>query len=180
MLLWREQPKEDVSEARKEVSWYHRFRMAAVTAGVGAVLWTILMIIPAPPFSSALPILVGGGPGTWLLLGYVLYVVAGFCSLAGMSALLLPYGEGDSGSPSDSLLTVGLGLYYVGVTATSLMLGLAGYAGGYASTISRLPEQSIESLLAPFVWPVTVAVLAACAGALIILATMARAHGGQK
>jgi hypothetical protein len=168
-----------VSAAKKETSWSYRFRMAAVTAGVGAVVWTILMIIPAAPFSSVQPILVGGGPGTWLLLGYVLYMVAGFCALAGMSALL-PVGNAPGAPSFDSFLTAGLGLYYAGVTATSVLLGLAGYVGGYASTISRLPEQSIEGQLSPYVGPITFAALAACAGALIILVSLSRTHAGQK
>jgi hypothetical protein len=166
-----------VSAPKKEVSWSYRFRMAAVSSGVGAVVWTVLMIIPAPPFSSVQPILVGGGPGTWLLLGYVLYVVAGFCALAGMSALLI--GNGTRGPAYGTLLTAGLALYYAGVTATSFLLGLAGYVGGYASSISHLPEPSIESLLTPYVEPVTLGALAACAGALIIMLSLGRAYAGH-
>jgi hypothetical protein len=164
-----------VSAAKKETSWSYRFRMAAVTSGVGAVAWTILMIIPAAPFSSAQPILVGGGPGAWLLLGYVLYLVAGFCALAAMSALL-PEGSGYGGSTFGSLLGAGLGLYYAGVTAACVLLGIAGYVGGYASTISRLPVQSVESQLSPYVWPVSFAAFAACAGALFILVSLGRMH----
>ncbi|MGA1975396.1 MAG: hypothetical protein ABSG92_07145 [Conexivisphaerales archaeon] len=168
-----------MSSAKKEVSWSYRFRMAAVSSGVGAVIWTVLMIIPASPFSSVQPILVGGGPGTWLLLGYVLYMVAGFCALAGMSALLHTIENAPRGSAFDALLMAGLGLYYAGVTATSLLLGWAGYVGGYANTISRLPESSIESLLTPYVQPVTLGALAACAGALIIMLSLGLRYAGE-
>ena len=56
------------------------------------------------------------------------------------------------------------------------LLGLAGYLGGYASSIQRLPDPSIESILLPFVDPVTVAALAACAGVTLLLIAMSQVH----
>lgn len=159
-------------------AWHQRFRAASISAGVGAVLWTLLMVLPFAPFSSIPPILVGGGPGTWLLLGYVLYLVAGFGGLTGMSVLLYLLERREPKRANGGMMGAGLALYYAGTTLASALLGLAGYSGGYAFSIQHLPDPSIETVLLPYVEPVTLAVLVSCAGALIVFLDLAFAGRG--
>jgi hypothetical protein len=70
------------------------------------------------------------------------------------------------------LMWAGLVLYYGGVTIATVLLGFAGYFGGYAFSIQHLPDPSIEAILLPYVEPVTLSVLVACAGALIVFLNM--------
>jgi len=148
--------------------WHQWLRIAALTSGVGAIAWTILMILPFSPFSSIPPIIVGGGPGTWLVLGYLLYLVTGFGGLSALSVLLYPLESGGR-RPVGWVMAFGVCLYYAGSSIACWLLGIAGYAGGYAFSIQRLSNPSIQSILAPYLDPVTLAALAACAGAALML-----------
>lgn len=127
------------------------------------------MILPIFPFSSVPPILVGGGPGTWLLMGYVLYLVAGFGGLAGLAALAHDE-EAELGRLAGWTMALGLTLYYGGMTASCALLGIAGYFGGYGYSIQHLSDPSIQSILLPYFDPTTLAALVACAGAALLLA----------
>jgi len=152
--------------------WSRRFRVAALTAGLGAVVWTILMILPVEPFSSIPPVLVGGGPGIWLLLGYLMYIVGGFGGLSILSSMLYPLERDGSWRPDGAILGLGLALFYAGVTCASVLLGLAGFTGGYAYSIDHAADTSIVSILQPYVGLVTFAALAASAGAAIVLSLL--------
>jgi hypothetical protein len=161
-----------VNRKREAGHWLPTFRAAAYTAGGGAIVWTLLMILPFQPFSSIPPIIVGGGPGTWLLLGYLLYLVAGFGGLSALTALLSSLGGRGLGGSLGWAMKLGLALYYAGVTVACVLLGFAGYSGGYAYSIQHLPDPSIETILLPYLDPVTLAALAGCAGATLLLLSM--------
>jgi heme/copper-type cytochrome/quinol oxidase subunit 1 len=148
--------------------------MASYTAAVGAMIWTVAIVLPFPPFSYIPPIIVGGGPGTWFMVGYLLYIVVGFAGLAAFSSILYMVERGEGRRADGVALLAGLPLLYFGVTAASIMLGMAGFEGGYARSIQHASEQAIEGILQPYVNPITVSALAAVAGAGLSVLGVAR------
>jgi heme/copper-type cytochrome/quinol oxidase subunit 1 len=153
-------------------TWHPLFREASYTAGVGAVIWTLVIILPVQPFASIPPIIAGGGPGTWFVLAYLLYILAGFVGLSVLSSMVYFREVVDSRKLSDGMMSVGLVLFYGGVTITCLLLGIAGYRGGYAITISSLPVTSVEAVLLPYVDSITIGALVACVGALVLFSNV--------
>jgi hypothetical protein len=145
--------------------WYKRFRTAAYVTVVGSMIWTIVIVLPFVPLSYLPPIMIGGGPGTWLLLGYVLYLTVGVGGFAGLSAFLFTMETYESRTFNGRIMSTGLILLYLGVTAGSVLLGIAGAIGGYALTIQHSTVGATQSLLSPYVDPITIASLLAVAGA---------------
>jgi hypothetical protein len=155
--------------------WYRRFRTAAYLNAVGSILWTIAILLPFTPFSYLPPIIVGGGPGVWFLLGYVLYVAVGVGGFAGFSALLFEIETYEGRSPEKTVMLFGLILSLIGVAITCVLLGIAGASGGYALTIAHASENATEALLVPYVNPITTASLITVAGAAVSMYGMATA-----
>jgi hypothetical protein len=145
--------------------WYKRFRTAAYVTVLGSMIWTIIIVLPFVPLSYLPPIIIGGGPGTWLALGYVLYLSVGVGGFAGLSAFLFTIETYEDRTLNDRIMLSGLILLYVGVTVGSVLLGVAGAIGGYALTIQHATADAAQSLLTPYVDPITVASLVAVAGA---------------
>jgi hypothetical protein len=63
--------------SRSRPYWYRRFRGVAYAFTIAALAWTVVVVLPWAPFSYLPPIIVGGGPGTWFILGYFLFVAVG-------------------------------------------------------------------------------------------------------
>jgi hypothetical protein len=145
--------------------WYRQFRTAAYLNAVGSILWTIAILLPFTPFSYLPPIIVGGGPGVWFLLGYVLYVAVGVGGFAGFSALLFQIETYEKRLPEKTVMLSGLILSLIGVVITCVLLGVAGASGGYALTIAHVSENATAALLVPYVNPITATSLIAVAGA---------------
>jgi hypothetical protein len=153
----------------ERVFWYKRFRTAAYVTALGSMIWTILIVLPLVPLSYLPPIMIGGGPGTWFLLGYVVYLTVGVGGFAGLSAFLFSIETYECRILNGRIMLTGLILLYLGVTAGSILLGIAGASGGYALTIQHATMNAAQNLLSPYVDPITVACLVAVVGAVALM-----------
>ena len=144
---------------------YKRFRTAAYITIVGSAVWTIAIILPFAPFSYLPPLMIGGGPGTWFLLAYILYVAVGIGGIGALSAFLFAIETYERRILNDSIMLPGLVLLYLGMTLGCVLLGIAGAVGGYALTVQHSTVNATQTLLSPFVNPITLASLGAVAGA---------------
>ena len=127
------------------------------------MLWTVSAVLPLAPFSYLPPIIVGGGPGNWFLLGYILYLSVGVGGFAAFSAFLFEIETYEGRTLHDGVMLLGLVMLFGGVTVGCVLLGVAGAVGGYALTIRH--TSSAQSLLSFYVNPITAASMIAVAGA---------------
>jgi len=139
--------------------WYRRFRAAAYVSAAGLTVLTLLIVLPFHPFSYLPPIIEGGGPGTWFLLGYILYAAVGFGGFAGLSALMFAVETYEGRRANDTVMAAGFILLFAGVTVTSILLLLAGALGGYAINIEGNTTQFAQGILSPYVDPITLSSL---------------------
>jgi len=161
--------------AVEKTLWYRRFRTAAYANAVGSMLWTIAIVLPFAPYSYLQPIMVGGGPGTWFLVGYILYPTVGVGGFASISSILFVIETYEQRNLSHGVMLTGLILLYGGVLAGCVLLGIAGMSGGYAIIIQHSTVSVAQSVLSPYVTPITTASLAAVAGAGVSIYGMATA-----
>lgn len=155
--------------SRADVQWYRRFRTAAYISVAGLMLLTFIMVIPSKPFSYLPPIIVSGGPGLWLLLGYVLYAAVGFGGFASLSALLFTIETHEGRRPDGRVMSAGFVLLFAGLNLTCILLILAGVIGGYASAIQGAATQTVEANLNPYVYPTTFTSLLSVVGAGLLI-----------
>lgn len=149
-------------------------RRLALIDAVVASIWTLILLIRVKPFSYLLPIMAEGGPGTWLILGYILFITVGFCGLLGFSTFYTQLEE--EGYVVDRRLAAfGVVALYVGATSATVLLGFGGALGGYARSIQHLPTQQVQAILEPFVDVVTAFAAVAVMGVLINVAAIAGA-----
>jgi len=163
------------SASGKKQLWYRKFRGAAFASAAGILVWTVAMALPFQPFSYLPPIIVGGGPGTWFLLAYLLALAVGVAGFGTFSSFLQTIEIQESRSVSPSAMWPAFILLCAGFASSCLLLAVAGASGGYASTISNASGTSVEDLLRPFVYPVTASTLTAVVGAALALYAMIRA-----
>jgi hypothetical protein len=159
---------------RRLYAWY---RILCFVNVFIALAWTVLVILPFTPFSYALPIMEGGGPGQWLTVGYLLFVSVGIGLLGWLSGAIHTIEVGEGRNLSASLALPGLALLFIGVDLSCVTLGYAGAIGGYQSTIGLASTAALKQLLSPFVDPITALVLVAIAGSVLTLLAMIRARG---
>lgn len=152
----------------KNSSLYRKLRKLALINTIIAAIWTLLFILPFDFSQSLLRILVGGGPGIWLIIGYVLFIVIGCLGLIGLSVLVLNLDETVVRS-KNTLLIVGILIFYIGVMGSTLGLGLAGALGGYSTTILHAPIANTEAVLQPFEKPIQVFSAMAIVGVLMLI-----------
>lgn len=161
--------------------WAGRFVWAAVLQGLIAVIVTVLVVDPlsyfnAKPYFDPAMIIAGGGAGTWLFVGYVLYILVGVVGVA-VTALFYLFIEGTSGKvyygASNVLAWGHYVLMNVGVAASMLLMVYAGYLGGWAGAavaeggLGYTDEQIHVHYLSQFVDPIGALVLVACIGAIL-------------
>ena len=158
-----------------EVLWYRRFRAAAYASAIGLIILSVLIVLPLRPFSYLPPIIVGGSAGEWLLLGYVLYGAVGFCGFAAVSSLLFVLESHEGRRVDGRVMGAALVLLFAGVTASCLLLVLAGALGGYDITIEGQTTQAAGKLLGAYVYPVTLTVLSAVVGTCLLVLGMSSA-----
>jgi hypothetical protein len=157
--------------------WHARFRIAFYANAFGALIWTVLMVLPFAPFSYVPPIMVAGGPGQWLVVAYLLFVSVGAGGFGWLSGLLKTIEVDENRRMEPFLMLPGFVLLYVGATVSCVLLGYAGWVGGYESTISGGPVTPLHDLLSPYLYPATSTVLMAVFGAFLTLLAMIRARG---
>ena len=160
----------------KKPLWYRKYRGAAYLCTFAALIWTVVIVLPYPPFSYLPPIIAGGGPGTWLVLAYVLFIVVGIGGFGSLSAFLTTVEIHEGRAIDARTMWPALVLLSVGVTGSCLLLGLAGASGGYAATYGASSANSIDSLLSPYVDPITTLTLVAVIGAGLAVLSMVRAR----
>ncbi|MGC8558537.1 MAG: hypothetical protein ACP5NC_06055 [Nitrososphaeria archaeon] len=162
------------------VLWYKVFRNAAYINALVSVIWTTLLIIPSPPFSYLLVIVERGGPGTWFLVAYFLYLIAGSVGFATISSMLYIMEIYEKRTINRIAMYLGFSFYYVGVLLSSVMLGVAGEMGGYEMYLVDYPEIKVASMLSSFVYPITFTAFLAVIGIImiIIVLTSSRAQQG--
>ena len=156
--------------------WYRRYRGAAYLSTLAALAWTVAIVLPVTPFSYIPPIIVGGGPGIWFLLAYVLFMVVGIGGFGALSAFLTTVELHEERVVSSRMMWPALLLLSVGGAGSCLLLAVAGAVGGYAATYSLSTTTSIDSLLSPYVWPITILVLVTVTGAALAVLSMVRAR----
>lgn len=156
--------------------WYGRFRTAAFLSTIAALIWTLIIVLPFEPFSYLPPIIVGGGPGIWFVLAYVLFVVTGIGGFGAISGILTTVELHEGRTVDGRLMWPALVLMCVGTAGSCILLGVAGAVGGYSSTIQLSPTDAIKNLLAPYVNPITTLVVIAVIGAALAVLSMVRAR----
>lgn len=159
--------------------WYRRYRGAAYLSTLAALVWTVIIVLPFAPMSYLPPIIVGGGPGVWFVLAYVLFIVVGLGGFGALSAFLTTVELHENRTIDSRTMWPALALLSVGLVGSSLLLAVAGAIGGYASTHPLSTSTSIDSLLSPYVYPTTALVLLAVAGAALAVLSMVRARWPQ-
>jgi len=147
-------------------SMHKLLRKVALANAVAASIWTLVMVLPLEPIPLLLRIIVGGGPGTWFVIGYLLFIIVGFCGFAGLSYIYY-MAEKEGSKINNQLAILGLVLTCIGTIAASIMLQLAGALGGYEYTIMRSPTEKIRSLLEPLVNPLRLFTIMASIGVIL-------------
>jgi hypothetical protein len=113
-------------------NWSARFVRLSVANGALAAAWTIFMIWPWTTPAPSM-ILAEGSAGTWLLFGYLLYLVVGVVAIA-VTAIFYFFLEGIQTtvySGFRSALAWGhLTLMEVGVVGATFLMMYGGYLGG--------------------------------------------------
>ena len=156
--------------------WYRRYRGAAYLSTLAALLWTAVIVLPFAPFSYLPPIIVGGGPGIWFVLAYLLFVVAGIGGFGALSAFLTTVELHENRTIDPRTMWPALILLSAGVAGSCLLLAVAGAVGGYAATYELSTTTSIDHLLSPYVYPISTLVLITVVGAVLAVLSMVRAR----
>jgi hypothetical protein len=144
--------------------WYKRFRAAAYVNAIAWAAWTILILLPFAPFSYLQPIMVGGGAGTWFLLGYLLFPAVAVGGSTAISSLVFVIEIHERRRLNYGIMLTGLILLYAGVLTGCFLLAVAGASGGYALVIQHSTANNAQILLSSYVDPITAASLVAVTG----------------
>jgi hypothetical protein len=159
--------------------WTKRFIAAAIIQGAIIVALTAFLVMSQISFlkPEVSRVIAAGGAGTWFTFGYIIYIVVGVIGVA-LSALFYYYIERmlekqyDNTRVAKALAWSHLVLMNVGTTAATGMLMYAGYISGAA----MLPlsaggkgfnQGQTHEILAPFVEPISVAILLLVLGVLL-------------
>ena len=137
--------------------------------------WTVAILLPFPPFSYLQPIMVGGGAGTWFLVGYLLFATVAVVGFAGVSLLIFVIEAHELRKLNYGVMLAGFVLLYVGSLVGCLLLGIAGASGGYVLLIQQSTVNATQNVLSPYVNPITAASVAAVAGTALTIYGMATA-----
>ena len=153
--------------------WSRIYRRLALVNAVIAVAWTLILIARIKHLSYLLPIMAEGGPGTWLILGYILFIIIGFCGFIGFSTLYEQLEE--EGRVVDGrLAAIGLLTLFIGATLATMLLGVGSAIGGYARSVQHLPTQQVQAILEPFVDIITAFTILAVLGVLFNVVSIIR------
>ena len=155
--------------------WYRRLRSAAYVNAVVWLIWTVAILLPFEPFSDLQPIMVGGGAGTWFLLGYVLFAAVGVGGFVSASSLVFVIETHERRNLSYPITLTGFILMYVGTLIGCILLGIAGASGGYTLVIQHSTVNAAQNILSPYVNPITAASAIAVAGTGFTIYAMATA-----
>ena len=175
--------RKEVSYTKKQQQesspWTKRFIAAAIIQGAIIVALTAFLVLSQISFlkPEISRVIAAGGAGTWFTFGYIIYIVVGVIGVA-VSALFYYYIEKalakqyDSTRVAKALAWSHLILMNVGTTAATGMLMYAGYLSGAAMlplSVGRkgFNQGQAHEILAPFVEPISIAILALILGVLL-------------
>lgn len=151
---------------------------AAIIQGAIIVALTIFLVLSQISFlkPEISRVVASGGAGTWFTFGYLIYIVVGVIGVA-VSAIFYHYIEGVLGKQQYySMSRIAKGLVWshfflmnIGIAAVAGMLMYAGYAAGAAMLPEGVGGKGFDNaqaheILAPFVEPVSAAILALVIG----------------
>lgn len=108
--------------------------------------------------------MVGGGAGTWFVVAYLLFATVAVVGFAAISSIVFAIETHERRSIDYRIMLIGLILLYAGTIAGLILLGIAGAVGGYALVVENSTVSTINTLLSPYLNPITAACLAAVAG----------------
>jgi hypothetical protein len=159
--------------------WAQRFIGAAIIQGSIIVALTAFLVLSQVSFlkPEVSRVIAAGGAGTWFTFGYIMYIVVGVIGVA-VSALFYYYIEEvlvkhyNNITVAKALAWGHLVLMNVGATAAMSMLMYAGYVSGAAMLPSSVGgrgfnEGQTHYILAPFVEPISIAILVLTLGVLL-------------
>lgn len=154
--------------------WAGRFIWTSVIQGVLAVAWTLFIVSPWTRPSPAM-VIASGSAGTWLSVGYTLYVMIGVVAVA-VTAVFYMYIERILGrvyrGVTNYLAWTHLILMNAGVVGATWLMMLGGYLGGAALLPAQVGGlgwnggQVHENILQYYTEPVFAFVLLAIVGVL--------------
>lgn len=164
---------------KTERVWTKRFIVAAIVQGAIIVTLTAFLVLGQISFlkPEVSRVIASGGAGTWFTFGYVIYIVVGVIGVA-VSALFYYYIENVlekqyNASRVAKVLAWGhLVLMNIGTTVACGMLMYAGYVSGAAMLPLSVggkgfTQEQAHQILAPFVVPISGAILILILGALL-------------
>ena len=157
--------------------WAKRFMAAAIAQGAIVVSLTIFLVLSQislmkPEVSR---VIAAGGAGTWFTFGYIMYIVVGVVGVA-VTSLFYYYLENVMGKrlnkAAKGLAWSHLILMNVGTVVAMGMLMYAGYQAGAAMLPANVGGQDLTAgqahgILAPFVEPISAAILVLTIGVLL-------------
>jgi len=139
------------------------------------MIWTVAILVPLTPFSYLQPIMIGGGPGTWFLLGYILFSTIGVGGFVGISTLAFVIEIHERRRLNYRVMLTGLVMLYGGILLACLLLALAGAIGGYFLTIQHYTANAAQDILSLFVNPITTVSSVAVVGTGLVIYAMVTA-----
>jgi hypothetical protein len=164
---------------KTESAWTKRFIVAAIVQGAVIVGLTAFLVLGQISFlkPEVSRVIAGGGAGTWFTFGYIIYIVVGVIGVA-VSALFYYYLEDvlkkqyNASRLAKGLAWSHLFLMNIGTTAAAGMLMYAGYVSGAAMLPLSVggkgfTQEQAHQILAPFVVPISGAILIITLGALL-------------
>jgi hypothetical protein len=155
-------------------TWTKRFMAAAILQGAIVAGLVVFLVLGQVSFikPEVSRVMAAGGPGTWFTFGLVMYIIIGVIGVA-LSALFYHYLENVLGKSisagAKALAWTHLILMNVGTIAAMTLFMYAGYFGGASMLPESVGGQGFDAgqtheILAPFVEPISAAILAIVAG----------------
>jgi len=161
--------------------WASRFIWASIIQGLIAVVATVIIVEPLTYFNinwyfSPSKVIAGGGGGTWMFTGYVLFLIVGVVATA-VTAIFYSYIEGTLGKVYHGLtnyLAWGHLIFMnVGVALSMILMMWGGYLAGWSESsvssggLGYTAEQVHVTYLGQLVNPIGGLVLLAALGAVL-------------
>lgn len=143
--------------------WSKRFIYATLFHISVLAIWTSLIIVPSLNIPK---IITGGSAGTWYVIGYEMYLMAGVIGSAMLAFLYYLVPRFGTKEIKSSLALLNFTLVQIGVLLSSFLLGYAGYVAG-SMRLAEEPTSQIHEFLVNFINPAGIGVIIAVLGFLI-------------
>lgn len=152
--------------------------MLSIIHGFGVAVWSSLFLLDGIGITLNLSrIISGGGVGTWLMMGYLLYLITGFVGMAVLGAIYYFIPKlSNKELFSDKLALAHLILMNIAVVGATWMLGMAGFQGGSLALAGRMAEihNTIVVYVEPIGYCILIGVISALLGIVNIVVTLTK------